>query len=242
MSSNKRIFILIFLFLLVLVFATNSYAGDLSTFESFYKKSGTINWITGIAIALACGVAVYFTGGLASPLVSGPLTFVGSLIGGTMGLSGAAATSAGLALLGGGAITAGGLGMAGGAAVLTAAFTFSIDVITDYGINKILSEYSYSELLKEVKNLPNLPYFINDDGPDVIENAVDIFNKSYDNNQLSSSDHNQSVYRSVLTELDNYKPRENHFYTINYESKLNEDNIRVWSAKALVEFMLNDYN
>ena len=39
-------------------------------------------------------------------------------MGGTLGLSGAAATSAGLATLGGGSIAAGGFGMAGGTALL----------------------------------------------------------------------------------------------------------------------------
>ncbi|NLH98422.1 MAG: hypothetical protein GX446_02905 [Chthonomonadales bacterium] len=45
---------------------------------------------------------------------------IGGAIGAMTGLSGAAATSHGLALLGGGALAAGGLGMAGGTAVVTA--------------------------------------------------------------------------------------------------------------------------
>ena len=48
-------------------------------------------------------VAIAFTGGLAAPLI-------GSAIGASLGLSGAAATSAGLAALGGGALAAGGAG------------------------------------------------------------------------------------------------------------------------------------
>jgi hypothetical protein len=52
---------------------------------------------------------------LAAPLV-------GAWIGSTfLGLSGAAATSAGLALLGGGSVAAGGLGVAGGTAVVAVA-------------------------------------------------------------------------------------------------------------------------
>ncbi|QKE82493.1 hypothetical protein [Arthrobacter sp. NEB 688] len=50
---------------------------------------------------------------------SGVATAVGTAIGGAMGLSGAAATSAGLAFLGGGSLAAGGFGMAGGALVVT---------------------------------------------------------------------------------------------------------------------------
>lgn len=63
------------------------------------------------AIAVGGAAAGLLTGGLAAPLI-------GSAIGGAMGLSGAAATSAGLALLGGGAVAAGGLGVAGGTAIV----------------------------------------------------------------------------------------------------------------------------
>lgn len=50
-------------------------------------------------------------------LVAGPA--IGGAIGTAMGLSGAAATSAGLAFIGGGSLAAGGLGMAGGLAIVT---------------------------------------------------------------------------------------------------------------------------
>lgn len=63
-------------------------------------------------VAAGGGVVVFLTGGLAAP-------FVGSLVGGAMGLSGAAATSAGLAALGGGALAAGGGGMAAGGMVVS---------------------------------------------------------------------------------------------------------------------------
>jgi pimeloyl-ACP methyl ester carboxylesterase len=67
------------------------------------------------------------TGGVVGgALVVAPLFFaaapaIGGAIGAWGGLSGAAASSHGLALLGGGAVASGGLGMAGGAAVVTAA-------------------------------------------------------------------------------------------------------------------------
>ena len=63
---------------------------------------------------LGAGAACVATGGLAAPAVG---AFVGSTF---MGLSGAAATSAGLAALGGGSLAAGGLGMAGGTMVVQA--------------------------------------------------------------------------------------------------------------------------
>lgn len=66
---------------------------------------------------LAClggGALCVVTGGLAAPAI-------GAAIGTTfMGLSGAAATSAGLAAIGGGSLAAGGLGMAGGTAIISA--------------------------------------------------------------------------------------------------------------------------
>lgn len=78
-------------------------------FEHFDAR----RWST-IAAASVAGLAVV-----------GPLAFVaapaiGGAIGAATGLSGAAATSHGLALLGGGAVAAGGYGMAGGTAVVTA--------------------------------------------------------------------------------------------------------------------------
>ena len=70
------------------------------------------NW--GKIAAFAGGAAVLgvLTMGMAAPVI-------GTAIGGAMGLSGAAATSAGLAFLGGGSLAAGGLGMAGGTALVT---------------------------------------------------------------------------------------------------------------------------
>jgi len=59
-------------------------------------------------------------GVVALPVALAAAPAIGGAIGAMTGLSGAAATSHGLALLGGGALAAGGLGMAGGTAVVTA--------------------------------------------------------------------------------------------------------------------------
>ncbi len=65
-----------------------------------------------LTIIAGSAVVVGVTGGVAAP-------WIGGLIGSTLlGLSGAAATSAGLALLGGGALAVGGAGVVGGTAVL----------------------------------------------------------------------------------------------------------------------------
>ncbi|MBT5579135.1 MAG: DUF726 domain-containing protein [Acidimicrobiaceae bacterium] len=67
-------------------------------------------------------------GALGGALLVGPAFFaaapaLGGYIGAWTGLSGAAASSHGLALLGGGAVSAGGLGVAGGTAIVTAVGT-----------------------------------------------------------------------------------------------------------------------
>lgn len=69
------------------------------------------NWWKVAGIAIAGGAIGWLTMGLAAPAIGGAM-------GGAMGLSGAAATSAGLALLGGGSLAAGGFGMAGGTMLL----------------------------------------------------------------------------------------------------------------------------
>jgi hypothetical protein len=61
-----------------------------------------------VAVGVLAAVVLGVTAGVAAPAI-------GATIGGIMGLSGAAATSAGLAFLGGGGLATGGFGMAGGA-------------------------------------------------------------------------------------------------------------------------------
>ncbi len=78
-----------------------------------FKRFNARKWST-VGAASVAGLAVV-----------GPLAFVaapaiGGAIGAATGLSGAAATSHGLALLGGGAVAAGGYGMLGGTVVVTA--------------------------------------------------------------------------------------------------------------------------
>lgn len=91
---------------------------ELSDFAQLLKFEKTnfarISKTAGVAV-LAAG-AMTGVGLMAAPLVGG---FIGTTVG--TGLSGAAATSYGLALLGGGSVAAGGLGMAGGTAVVAAA-------------------------------------------------------------------------------------------------------------------------
>ena len=71
-------------------------------------KGGTLPTLVPVLLAT---LAMALTAGAAAPAIGG-------IIGGFLGLSGAAATSAGLAMLGGGAIAAGGMGVAGGTMVI----------------------------------------------------------------------------------------------------------------------------
>ena len=105
---------------------------------SNYKRNKSVLAIIGATVVLG------ITGGAAAPLI-------GSMIGSTfLGLSGAAATSAGLALLGGGSLAVGGLGMAGGTAliagsgailggILGANLGSSADILATFDSNYLIS-------------------------------------------------------------------------------------------------------
>lgn len=92
--------------------------GELHDYEEYLKyDKPDLDKISKIAVggAVAVGVAVPLTF-LAVPAIGGAIGSLGMF----GGLSGAAATSHGLAILGGGSLAAGGLGVAGGTAVVTA--------------------------------------------------------------------------------------------------------------------------
>jgi hypothetical protein len=81
-----------------------------SLMKSLRRKS--VKWGR-VAVASVIG------GGVGALTLGWAAPAIGTAIGGTMGLTGAAATSAGLAALGGGSLAAGGFGVAGGTALLT---------------------------------------------------------------------------------------------------------------------------
>lgn len=84
------------------------------------------------------GTVCFLTAGAAAPAVG---AFIGSTF---MGLSGCAATSAGLAALGGGAIAAGGGGMAAGAALVTASMTGAGAILGTLGMGTIANFFKDS--------------------------------------------------------------------------------------------------
>ena len=205
---------------------TSAYSAEYATFEALYKESVAIEWIKNIVITLVTLGVLYLSGGAASPAVISIGTWVGKL----MGLQGIVATKAGLALLGGGSIAAGGFGMIGGVTVLTAALTFSEEVLVDATIGMITSEYNYKKLAEESKNMTNLPIPKNTSGPDSYEEAIEILEK-IDNEQSISSDHNQSIIRQAIGMMDSTS-----------DGVLdNDEYAKKFSLYALLYFLTNDY-
>ncbi len=172
---------------------------DHGTFDTFYQKNiGVWGWIgIGAAVVIGVVVAIYTLGSG----VPAWCAAVGTWIGGTLGLSGAAATSAGLALLGGGSLAVGGWGMAGGVAVLVAAATFSGEVIVGYSIEKAINAYSDRQFAKDCRLMLHLPMPVNTKGGNAYQAAQhDIEGKIKTDKPISEGD-NQQVIRDAIEKL-----------------------------------------
>jgi hypothetical protein len=101
--------------------------------------------------AVVGGAVCFITAGAAAPAVG---AFVGSSF---MGLSGCAATSAGLAAIGGGSVAAGGGGMAAGATLITTTLTASGATVGLLGAGTVAnfmkdSNKEFEEALHQQKN------------------------------------------------------------------------------------------
>lgn len=154
-------------------------ANDVATFESFYREPHTLSWTAAAIAALVTGIIVMVVALPAGAVVAA----VGTSIGNLMGLSGIAATNAGLALLGGGSIVSGGLGVLGGTAVLTAALSFSTDVILDYSAGNVLEQYRYEKFVADSWKMVSLPTPRNTSGPD----TVIVAGKALENNNSGNA-------------------------------------------------------
>lgn len=235
----KKSFLVIFIALLVICmssFIDVAFAKDYANFESFYKEGNFWGWVIGGIFAIAGIAAVVLTGGTASPIVAG----IGSAVGGMMGLSGAAATSAGLAFLGGGSLAAGGFGMLGGTVLISAVLEGTFLVGSQY-VDAIGRESTYKELCEQVKDYPNFPPIKNNSGPTEIGIVVKILNKNYDVTQPNSIPQNQRAIKDAIYELNKYRPEEDSFYKINYKEVMRREQLRVDSLLAILYFMENDY-
>ncbi|SMN12117.1 hypothetical protein SPBRAN_328 [uncultured Candidatus Thioglobus sp.] len=210
--------------LTLLLFSSVVLADD-SSFYSIYASSygwwGVSGWwgvIIVTAAAVAIGAIIFFTGGAASPL----MLWVGGSIGGTMGLSGAAASSAGLALLGGGSIASGGLGIAGGTALLTAVFSFSTGIVSDYAISTAFNGYQYESLVEKSKDMPTLPLPKNDNGSDSYKNAIEIL-EDISTAEIITSNANIDTIKKAIN------------------SVKNDNTTKGTTLKLLLYFIIGDY-
>jgi len=203
-------------------------ATEYASFESFYHQTSITTWMwTGAAVlSVIAGAVIFFTGGVASPLV----VSAGTWVGGLMGYSGAVATNAGLALLGGGSIVSGGLGMAGGVALLTAALTFSSTMVIDYSVSTAMNSYNYSKFVEDSQKMTMLPLPRNDSGSDAYEEAIKVL-KDVDYNELAFSNHNQTVIKKAINEIE----------TSEEADITQEENARQQTLLALLYFDINDY-
>lgn len=187
-----RRFLVLFLCVLLLPSVAHA-AGDTASFESFYRTSSSINWWLVGVITVGVVAVVIATGGTAAPGVA----WVGTLIGNAMGLSGAAATNAGLSLLGGGSLASGGFGMFGGTILLTTVLSFSTEVIVDYGVGWVVSEYQYRDLVARSETLATLPLPSNRDGPAAYQEAIEAL-KEIDADLPLHAQSNQTVIDAAI--------------------------------------------
>ncbi len=153
-----------------LLISTWTFSGENSTtFESFYRPATSINWwYLGVAAALV-GILAFVGFVILAPV--GLITSIGTSIGGLFGLSGIAATNAGLALLGGGAMATGGFGVIGGTALLAAALTFGMEVTIDYAIGSLTSKYEANKFAEASLKMMTLPLPLNTSGPASVKAA-----------------------------------------------------------------------
>lgn len=109
-------------------------------FENIYKKA----WyqskyvICGgiLAGAITVGAITYFTAGTGTAAAAGPIaTWIGNSLGSLFGVSGIAATNAGLATIGLGSVANGGLGVLGGVAILNATGDLAISAAIAFANN-----------------------------------------------------------------------------------------------------------
>lgn len=161
------------LLLVCVLLAFPAFAADGgATFDSFYRSPWEINYGLAAIVALVIGALVLVGLPVLGPILTPTIASIGTSIGGLFGLSGAAATNFGLAMLGGGSVASGGFGIAGGTAVLAAALTFSTDVVFDYSLGKLSGAYDARQFETVSRKMMTLPLPRDTSGPpDSVEAA-----------------------------------------------------------------------
>ncbi|MDM8567161.1 hypothetical protein QUF74_16105 [Candidatus Halobeggiatoa sp. HSG11] len=200
--------------ILLLIITNSVSAGETGTFENFYVESNDYGWLSIILISIStviAGIAIFFSGGTASPIAVSIGTYIGTLL----GYSGAIATSTGLALL-------------GGAAIITGALTFGTGIVVDYKMAQ--NTYDQEQFLKHSKEMLILPIPINKDGSKLYEGTLEIL-EQIDNKSLYSSN-NQQVIHEAIYYIDQ---------KIWSSFLSDEENIRINTLQALLYMLVNDY-
>jgi len=203
------------------------------TFESFYKESSSLGWITLAVFALVSTAVAVYSGGTAAPALMAVaksftgLSAIGGLLGGT-GLVGAAATTSGLAAIGG-FFTLGLGSMAAGIVVVGAALTFGTGIVLDYAGTKALDSYSYNNFIENSKNMITLPLPKNTNGCDSYENAMSVL-EEVDTEKPISSENSQIIIQKAIKVLD-----------INESDIDNDEKAKKESLFALLYFVSNNY-
>jgi len=230
--KNPKLIILWCIAVLIFMFPLEGYAEEYATFASFYKSSNSIGWLLAIIFAFIAGAVIYFTGGTASPIV----TSIGTWIGNMMGLSGIAATNAGLALLGGGSLASGGLGIIGGVSVLTAALSFGTDIVIDFTAGYVKTKYQYSKFSEHSKFMTTIPIPLNDKGPKSYIAAIKILEDKISSKESIYSNYNQNIIKQALQTLNDTD-----------DSTLFSNNIAIGEKSkkealySVLYFLLNEY-
>ena len=268
---------LCFVLILVTVFAhsDSAYAlfEDEATFGSFYGRdwSSTIIWGgVGIVLAAVFGAATFFSGGALSPFAVPGVATIGTMIGNFMGVTGVAATKAGLALIGGGAIASGGLGMTGGAAILTTASGLVVEggfiageVLHDSVKREKETEALYARLVTAGEGLLTFPLPTKNSGSDALKEAMKILGDIDNEVPLSFGDkllvkkaitqilwdqEERDTALSALVHIDKNGPDASHKNQESMEDALNVllqsiyvSKLRDAALLSLLYFILNDY-
>ena len=110
--------------------------------------------------------------------------------------------SVGLAITGAAMISttalSGGFGVVIAPGIVTASSVIGESVIIDYIIEKISSEYEYSDLAKNSLNVKTLPMPVNNDGPKVYEDAVALL-KEIDPQLPFTTNKNEQIIARVIS-------------------------------------------
>jgi hypothetical protein len=203
-------------------------AADWATFRSFYQGSWMTSWWSaGLGTLSGTASAVASAQGSSSAISA-----LGTGIGSMLGLSGQAATRLGTALLGGGAAAGGGLALAGGASLLSAALSYSSDLVLDYSATRGVRPYQAQQFREASHGMMNLPFPVSDSGSSRYREAIRRLNSiNFKENSSPKAVMATAEFRSAL-DLMRDEP----------EGRLSDEAlVRDWSLLALLELYIADY-